>query len=127
MMKPGGAPKKNNNEGKDREDSVDPRLYVMEDTSRCLTACENIMSICEEYAGGTYRIITAIDLWRSPDLARRRGNITAIPAPVQVPRTTGRRKIVSILTDIKKVPEASGLPEKPDYSHNRGRHMTRTT
>jgi circadian clock protein KaiB len=92
----------------EKEDTVDLKLYVTDDTPRCLTAYENIKNICEEYTAGTYHI-TVIDLLKCPSLART-DNITAVPTLVRVlPRTTGRRKIIGTLTDTQKVIEALDL------------------
>jgi len=94
-------------------DFVDLRLYVADETPRCLTAYENIRKICDEYAGGKYRI-TVVDLLKHPEIARR-DEITAIPTLIRMPRTEGRRKIIGALTDTKKVLEGIDLPKKTIY------------
>jgi circadian clock protein KaiB len=97
-----------------REDFVDLRLYVIDQTPRCLTAYENIQNICEEYAKGSYRI-TVIDLQKSPEMARAE-DITAIPTLVRLPRAPGHRKIIGMLTDTKKVIEKLDLEKRTVYN-----------
>jgi circadian clock protein KaiB len=116
MKKKSGAPEADETAVTDVADFVDLRLYVTNKTPRCLAAYENIRKICEEYARGTYRI-TVIDLLKSPGIARSE-DITAIPTLVRVPRTPGRRKIVGMLTDKKKVVEELDLGTGiPPYDH----------
>lgn len=92
---------------------VDLRLYVTNETPRCLAAYENIKKICGEHAGGMYRI-TVIDLLKHPEIARAE-DITAIPTLVRVPRMPGRRKIIGMLTDTNKVIEELDLSKKTVY------------
>jgi len=96
-----------------KDDFVDLRLYVADETPRCLTAYENIRKICDEYAGRKYRI-TVIDLLKHPEIARR-DEITAIPTLIRMPRKQGSRKIIGMLTDTKKVLEGIDLPKKTIY------------
>ncbi len=100
-------------------DCVDLRLYVANRTPRCLAAYENIKRICEEYAGGRYRI-RVIDLKKNPEIARE-DQITAIPTLIRVPRAEGRRKIIGTLADTKKVLAELDLPPKADYYSNGAR------
>ena len=101
------------------------RLYVAGQTPNSLTAFENLTKICEEHAGGKYRI-TVIDLLRNPEIARKE-DITAIPTLVRVPRSPGRRKIIGVLTNTEKVLEELDLPKRASYdNHESGRLVTRT-
>jgi circadian clock protein KaiB len=107
------------------KECVDLWLYVTNETPRCLAAYENIKKICEEYAGGKYRI-TVIDLLKNPGIARR-DDITAIPTLVRVSRTKGRCKIIGILSDVPKVLAGLDLmPEAGNHDRNTGRLPTRT-
>ena len=118
--------------GKDRKSSepqekecVDLRLYVANETPRCLTAYENIKKICEKYAGGKYRI-TVIDLLKNPEIARK-DDITAIPTLIRVPRTEGRRKIIGVLSDTARVLAELDLPGKQSYyNHTTGKLLIMT-
>ena len=101
--------------GTEDEDFVDLRLYVTDKTPPCLTAYENIRNICEEHERGTYRI-TVIDLLKNPRQART-DDITAIPTLVRLPRTSGRRKIIGMLTDTDKVLEELDLQKRTVYQH----------
>jgi circadian clock protein KaiB len=112
MKKKAGA-KAGKTAGTDTPDFVDLRLYVTDRTPRCLAAYENIRTLCEEYAG-SYRI-TVIDLLRNPELARAE-DITAIPTLVRIPHTTGRRKIVGMLSDKEKVLEELDLVSRTAYT-----------
>ena len=94
-------------------DFVDLRLYVADETPRCLTAYENIRKICDEHIAGAYRI-TVIDLLKSPKTART-DDITAIPTLIRVPRSPGRRKIIGMLTDTEKVIEELDLEKRTVY------------
>ena len=100
MTRKSGTGKAPDTAGTEGEDFVDLHLYVTDKTPRCLTAYENIRTICEEYVTGAYRI-TVIDLLKSPAIARSE-DITAIPTLVRVPRTPGHRKIIGMLTDTQK-------------------------
>ena len=115
MKKKAGATKATETAGTDAEDFVDLRLYVTDMTPRCLNAYENIRRICEEYVTGKYRI-TVIDLHKSPEIART-DDITAIPTLVRLPRTPGRRKIIGMLTDTKKVLDELDLRKNTGYQH----------
>jgi circadian clock protein KaiB len=115
MTRKSGAGKATETAG--REDFVDLRLYVTDETPRCLTAYENIRRICEEHAKGSYRI-TVIDLQKSPKVARSE-DITAIPTLVRVPRTPGHRKIIGMLTNTQKVIEELDLDKRTVY-HSQG-------
>lgn len=97
----------------DDRDFVDLRLYVTDETPGCRTAYDNIRRICDEYTGGKYRI-TVIDLLKNPEIARN-DEITAIPTLIRIPRKEGRRKIIGMLTDTKKVLAGIDLPKKPVY------------
>jgi circadian clock protein KaiB len=110
MPATGREPKK---AGRTEKDCVDIQPYVANETPCCLAAYENIKKICDEYAGGKKRI-TVIDLLKKPEIAQR-DEITAIPTLVLVPRTAGRRKIIGILSDTRKVLEELDLPEKASY------------
>ena len=94
-------------------DFVDLRLYVADETPRCLTAYENIRKICDEHIAGAYRI-TVIDLLKSPKTART-DDITAIPTLIRLPRSPGRRKIIGMLTDTEKVIEELDLEKRTVY------------
>jgi len=117
MKKRSGAGKTPETAGTDNGDFVDLRLYVADETPRCLTAYENIRKICDEHIAGAYRI-TVIDLLKSPETART-DDITAIPTLVRLPRIPGRRKIIGMLTDTKKVIEELDLEKRTVY-HDQG-------
>jgi len=123
MTRKPGAGKMPDEAGTDREDFVDLRLYVVDRTSRSLTAYANIKKICEAYSPGKYRI-TVIDLLKSPDLARSE-DITAVPTLIRVPRTPGGRKIIGMLTDTKKVLEELDLTGNGEDSGNPGRNTNK--
>lgn len=89
------------------EDCVDLRLYVVNHTPRCQVAYENLVRICEAYAGGPYHI-SVIDLMKNPAIARE-DQITAIPTLIRLPRKEGTRKIIGTLSDERKVIEGLGL------------------
>ncbi|MBI4626939.1 MAG: circadian clock protein KaiB [Verrucomicrobia bacterium] len=57
------------------------RLYVMDQTSKSLTAFANLKQICETHLKGRYRI-TVIDLAKEPQLAKG-DQILAIPTVVR--------------------------------------------
>src|SRR5208337_2205093 len=95
-----GKTKAPQNAGSDNRDFVELRLYVADETPRCLTAYDNIRKICEKYAKGKYRI-TVIDLLLNPKIARLE-DISAIPTLIRIPRTPGRRKIIGTLNDTQK-------------------------
>jgi circadian clock protein KaiB len=110
-------------QGTGGKECIDLLLYVTDETPRCLAAYENIKKICEENAGGKYRI-TVIDLVKNPEIARR-DDITAIPTLVRVPRTEGRRKIIGILSDVPKVLAGLDLlPKAGNDDRNTGRLPT---
>jgi circadian clock protein KaiB len=57
------------------------RLYVMDTTSKSLTAFSNLKKFCESHLKGRYRI-TVIDLVKQPQLAKG-DQILAIPTVVR--------------------------------------------
>lgn len=116
MTKKHGWTKKDTAVETSRADVVDLRLYVADETSRCLTAYGNLRKICEDHVPGSYRI-TVIDLLKNPSLART-DDITAIPTLVRMPRTPGRRMIIGMLTDTGKVLHELDLnTKKTGYQH----------
>ena len=84
------------------------RLYIAGQTSRAVTAFNNLKSICEEQLKGNYRI-EVIDLLKKPQLGRS-DQILAIPTlvrklPVPVRRIIGdlsNTERVLIGLDLKK-------------------------
>jgi circadian clock protein KaiB len=86
--------------GKAKQEVMELRLYIAGQTPKSLMALNNLKKICEEHAGGKYRI-DVIDLVKSPQLARG-DQILAIPTLVRnlpVPI----RKIIGDLSDIERV------------------------
>ena len=76
------------------------RLYIAGQTSRAVTAFNNLKSICEEQLKGNYRI-EVIDLLKKPQLGRN-DQILAIPTLVRklpVPM----RRIIGDLSDAERV------------------------
>lgn len=76
------------------------RLYVAGKTPKCITAFNNLKSLCEKQLHGKYEI-EVIDLLENPQLSREH-QILAIPTlvrklPVPV------RKIIGDLSDTEKV------------------------
>ena len=72
------------------------RLYVMDQTSKSLTAFANLKQFCERHLKGRYRI-TVIDLVKRPQLAKG-DQILAIPTVVrQLPKPV--RTIIGNLSD----------------------------
>ena len=96
------------------EDYVDLRLYVVNRTPRCLVAYENLVRICDAYAGGPYRI-EVIDLEKNPAIARE-DQITAIPTLIRLPWKDGTRKIIGTLADKRKVIGELGFAGGEDCS-----------
>jgi circadian clock protein KaiB len=109
--------------GSPGDESIDLRLYVMDQTPRCLVAFENITRICDEYAPGRCRI-SVIDIAMNPEIARI-DDISAILTLVRVPGSPGRRKLVGTLADTLKVVEALGLSGEENTSSNAGNLMSR--
>jgi circadian clock protein KaiB len=64
-----------------KEDKWILRLYIAGQTSRAITAFNNLKSICEEQLKGNYRI-EVIDLLKKPQLGRD-DQILAIPTLVR--------------------------------------------
>jgi circadian clock protein KaiB len=76
------------------------RLYVMDTTSRSLTALANLKKFCETHLKGRYRI-TVIDLLKQPQLAKG-DQILAIPTVVRkLPKPV--RTIIGTLSDTARV------------------------
>ena len=76
------------------------RLYVMDQTSRSLTAFTNLKRFCENHLKGRYRI-NVIDLLKQPHLARG-DQILAIPTVVRkLPRPV--RTLIGNLSDTERV------------------------
>jgi circadian clock protein KaiB len=76
------------------------RLYVMDRTSKSVTAFENLKRFCETHLKGRYRI-TVIDLVKQPQLAKG-DQILAIPTVVRkLPRPV--RTIIGNLSDAERV------------------------
>ena len=72
------------------------RLYVMDTTSKSVTAFANLKKFCETHLKGRYRI-TVIDLVKQPQLARG-DQILAIPTVVRkLPKPV--RTIIGTLSD----------------------------
>ena len=89
-------PKKSAEQG----DVWELRLYVAGQTTRAMTAFENLKKICEEHIKWKYRI-EVIDLLKNPQLARG-DQILAVPTlvrklPVPV------RKIIGDLSNTERV------------------------
>lgn len=76
------------------------RLYVMDQTSKSITALTNLKKICETHLKGRYHI-TVIDLLKKPQLARG-DQILAIPTVVRrLPSPV--RTIIGSLSDTERV------------------------
>ncbi len=76
------------------------RLYVAGQTSRSITALDNLKRVCEEHLAGRYRI-EVIDLLEHPQLSRY-DQIFALPTLVRkLPEPM--RKIIGDLADTEKV------------------------
>jgi circadian clock protein KaiB len=76
------------------------RLYVMDQTSKSVTALINLKKICETHLKGRYRI-TVIDLVKQPQLAKG-DQILAIPTVVRkLPSPV--RTIIGSLSDTERV------------------------
>ena len=76
------------------------RLYVMDTTSKSVTAFANLKKFCETHLKGRYRI-TVIDLLKRPQLARG-DQILAIPTVVRkLPKPV--RTIIGNLSDTERV------------------------
>ena len=76
------------------------RLYVMDQTSKSMTAFANLKKFCETHLKGRYRI-TVIDLLKHPQLARG-DQILAIPTVVRkLPKPV--RTIIGNLSDTERV------------------------
>lgn len=76
------------------------KLYVAGNTSKSLTALNNLKSYCEEYLKGQYKI-EVIDLLKTPQLAEG-DQIFAVPTLVKkVPEPM--RKIIGDLSNKEKV------------------------
>jgi circadian clock protein KaiB len=81
------------------EDTWILRLYVAGQTTRCVTAFNNLTRICEEYLRGKYRI-EVIDLLENPKLAEG-DQILAIPTLVRnLPEPV--RKIIGDLSNTER-------------------------
>jgi len=76
------------------------RLYVMDQTSKSVTAFANLKQMCECHLKGRYRI-TVIDLLKQPQLAKG-DQILAIPTVVRkLPKPV--RTIIGTLSDTERV------------------------
>jgi circadian clock protein KaiB len=76
------------------------RLYVAGQTSRAVTALDNLKKLCEEHLAGCYRI-EVIDLLKNPQLARG-DQIIAVPTLVRkLPEPM--KKIIGDLSDKERV------------------------
>ena len=84
----------------ERSDKWVLRLYVAGETSKAVTALNNLRSICEEQLKGKYRI-EVIDLLKNPRLARD-NQILAVPTLVRkLPLPV--RKIIGDLSNTERV------------------------
>jgi circadian clock protein KaiB len=87
------------NKPKVAEDTWVLRLYVAGQTTRCVTAFNNLTRICEEYLRGKYQI-QVIDLLENPKLAEG-DQILAIPTLVRnLPEPV--RKIIGDLSNTER-------------------------
>lgn len=87
------------------------KLYVMGQTSKCLTAFANLKKICDDHLEGKYRI-ELIDLLKNPSLAKGE-QIIAIPTLVKkLPPPVS--KIIGDLSNTERV--LIGLDIRPDVS-----------
>jgi circadian clock protein KaiB len=76
------------------------RLYVAGQTSKSMTALENLKKICEEYLEGRYQI-QVVDLLKNPQLASG-DQILAVPTLVRrLPAPI--RKIIGDLSNTERV------------------------
>jgi circadian clock protein KaiB len=76
------------------------RLYVMDQTSKSLTAFSNLKTFCESHLKGRYRI-RVIDLLKQPQLAKG-DQILAVPTVVRkLPKPV--RTIIGSLSDTERV------------------------
>lgn len=76
------------------------RLYVIDETPKCVEALKNIKAICEKELQGKYTI-EVIDLLKKPELGHDH-QIIAIPTLVRkIP--TPLRKIIGDLSNTEKV------------------------
>ena len=76
------------------------RLYVMDQTTKSVTAFANLKQMCESHLKGRYRI-TVIDLLKQPQLAKG-DQILAIPTVVRrLPKPV--RTIIGTLSDTERV------------------------
>jgi circadian clock protein KaiB len=90
---------KTNKKAKKPEDTWVLRLYVAGQTTRRVTAFNNLTRICEEYLRGKYRI-EVIDLLENPQLAEG-DQILAIPTLVRnLPEPV--RKIIGDLSNTER-------------------------
>lgn len=85
---------------KTKEDKWILRLYIAGQTSRAVTALDNLRSICEDQLKGNYRI-EVIDLLKKPQLGRN-DQILAIPTLVRKLPVPVRR-IIGDLSDTERV------------------------
>jgi len=76
------------------------RLYVMDQTSKSVTAFTNLKRICESHLKGRYHI-TVIDLMKQPQLAKG-DQILAIPTVVRK-LPTPMRTIIGNLSNVDHV------------------------
>jgi circadian clock protein KaiB len=87
-------------QGQDRKKQWELRLYVAGQTSRSVSALENLKKICEEHLAGEYSI-EVIDVVKNPQLARG-DQIIAVPTLVRkLPQPV--RKILGDLSQTEKV------------------------
>ncbi len=93
---------------KAKEEFWELRLYIAGQTSKSITALENIEKYCKEYLNGRYKI-EVIDLLKEPALAAG-DQILAIPTLVKK-FPTPIRKIIGDLSNVEKV--LVGLDIKP--------------
>jgi circadian clock protein KaiB len=84
----------------ERKKQWELRLYVAGQTSRSVSALENLKKICEEHLAGEYSI-EVIDVVKNPQLARG-DQIIAVPTLVRkLPQPV--RKILGDLSQTEKV------------------------
>jgi circadian clock protein KaiB len=89
-------------------ETVELRLYVAGQTSKCLRAMENLRQACDTYLPGQYRIVV-VDLLEDPQLAAD-DQIIAVPTLVRkLPEPM--RKIVGDLSDTERL--LVGLQVRP--------------
>ncbi len=95
------SPRKRKNATADATGEIwDLRLYVAGQTTKSITAFENLKKICEEHLAWKYRI-EVIDLLKKPQLAKG-DQIVAIPTLVRK-LPTPLKKIIGDLANTERV------------------------